>query len=84
MKSVSIVAPLHWVVNVASHDSLFDPANIAVIDITSHNTIKIIWKKIASNFELLMKNREMNYEEKCEKLREMFYYALMSMHFVTV
>jgi len=42
VKSVSIVAPLHWDVNVASHDSLFDPANIAVIDITSHNTIKII------------------------------------------
>lgn len=62
------------VVNVASHDSLFDPANIAVIDITSHNTIKITWKKIASNFELLMKNREMKFEEKCEKLREMFYY----------
>ena len=42
MKSVSIVAPLHRDVNVVSHDSLFDPANIAVIDITSHNTIKII------------------------------------------
>lgn len=62
------------VVNVASHDGFFDPANIAVIDITSYDEIKITWKKIPSNFELFMKNRELKFEEKREKLEEFFRY----------
>lgn len=61
------------VINVASHDGSFDPANIAVIDITNCRRIKVSWARIPSNFELLMKNRELNFEEKREKLKEIVY-----------
>lgn len=62
------------VVNVASHDGFFDPANIAIIDITSNDKIEITWKRIPSNFELIMKNRASNFEEKREILKEIFRY----------
>jgi len=62
------------VINVASHDSFFDPANIAVIDITNNGKIKITWNKIPSNFELLIKNQKIKEEDKRERLRDIGFY----------